>query len=229
MRAEELLLLGFICCTAGNEEIMPLTPGLLRQSEGACRGMAKTPFFDVDSVIGKPWRMYYTWNIEITDQCVDFHFQKASPAIIRRINYDMSRSVAKQPEWENASLLMTAGRNRQEMLLIPEKDIPGRFIAVPNDFSDVMPGGLVPLLRFQLKLFRRGKFLVFVDCMVGIASVLARFDQPPYRMDIDSVALEMAPHLGDGNHACVNEINFLENILLVQTYNNARKKKPLMF
>lgn len=58
----------------------------------------------------------------------------------------------------------------------------------------------VPLLKFFIKLLRDGKFLLMIDCHIGVASLFARSDQLPYRAEVASAAAEL--DLGDGYPAC---------------------------
>lgn len=72
-----------------------------------------------------------------------------------------------------------------------------------SDFTPVRKS--VPLLMFQMKLLREGKFLFMMDCQVGGASLAARSKPTPYRMEIAAEAATL--NLADGFPACIQERN----------------------
>ncbi|XP_072934792.1 uncharacterized protein [Epargyreus clarus] len=181
--------------------------GIQRNME-MCKKLAKDPYFETDLVIGKPWRIYYTWNMKIDTRCLDIVFKNATPAIIHRIWTDMYDYLEQQPYWESAALHVTTGAARHEMLLFPAQGAAGGFLAVPNvvrlgDISPMRNG--VPLLMFQLKLVRHGKYLVMMDCHVGVISLSARSNHTPYRSEIAAAVTEL--DMGDGFPACTQEKN----------------------
>ena len=63
----------------------------------------------------------------------------------------------------------------------------------------------VPLLRFQMKLLKEGKYLLVMDCHVGGASLASRTDHPVYRSEIAAEAAYL--DIGDGHPACTVEKN----------------------
>lgn len=63
-----------------------------------------------------------------------------------------------------------------------------------------------------MKMIRAGKFLIMMDCHMGVASLSARADQPPYRSEIETAAAELV--LGDGFPACIKDKNKDEQILM---------------
>lgn len=67
---------------------LPLVLGQVRKpqsfmiGEEYCQRLTKDPYFEPDMVVGKPWRIYYTWNIKMEDKCMDMIFKNATQSVI---------------------------------------------------------------------------------------------------------------------------------------------------
>ncbi|XP_063833170.1 uncharacterized protein LOC135082309 [Ostrinia nubilalis] len=187
---------------------------ILRHNE-MCKKFAVDPYFETEMVVGKPWRIYYTWNMKLENKCLDMVFKNATPRIIQRIWNDMYEYLEQQPAWDAATLHATMGRARHEILMFAEQGPAGSFTAVPNVIRDgnISPTrSAVPLLKFQLKLVRNGKFLIMMDCQMGVSSLSARSDHPPYRSEILAATAHL--DLGDGFPSCVSDKNKDERFLV---------------
>ncbi|CAH0713795.1 unnamed protein product, partial [Brenthis ino] len=189
---------------------------ILQKSRETCMKIARDPYFDIDMVVGKPWRIYYTWNLKLDTKCLDMNFKNASRGVIKRIWSDMYEYLEHQPVWDAAMLHMTMGSENHEILLFADQGAAGSFSAVPNvirEANNIFPLRKgVPLLKFQMKLLRQGKFLLVMDCHVGGASLAARPDHPPYRSEIAAEAALL--DIGDGHPACTVEKNKGEQFFL---------------
>ncbi|XP_039751966.1 uncharacterized protein LOC120627908 [Pararge aegeria] len=187
---------------------------VLDKSRDACKIIAKDPYFDIDIVVGKPWRIYYTWNMKLDTKCLDIVFKNATQKIIRRIWSDMNKYLEQQPYWEAATLHMSLGSAHHEILLFADQGAAGAFLGVPNIIRDPnvkpMRKG-VRLMKFQMKLVRDCKYLLVMDCHVGGASLAARPGHHSYRTEIAAEAEIL--NLGNGYPACVNEKNDDEHFL----------------
>ncbi|XP_049879672.1 uncharacterized protein LOC126376389 [Pectinophora gossypiella] len=187
-----------------------------RAAEMKCQELAKQPYFDPEMVVGRPWRVYYSWNMKFETKCLDMYFKQATPAIIRRIYNDMLEYLIEQPTWGAASLLVAMGHNRKELLLFDDQGPAGRFVGVPDVMRDgnISPiKNSVPLLKFQMKLIENGRFLVTQDCQVGIGELSVRLEDEPTRAEILSVAKSLGHIFGDGSEACVQDFVKSDNIL----------------
>ncbi|XP_023951223.2 uncharacterized protein LOC112055378 [Bicyclus anynana] len=177
----------------------------LGNSNDVCMRIAKDPYFDIDLVVGEPWRIYYSWNMNLETKCLDLVIRNATQEIIKRIWTDMSEYLEQQPYWEAATLHMSMGSPSHELLLFAAQGAAGTFLAVPNVVrnSNIKPMRKgVPLLKFQMKLIRNGKYLLMMDCHVGASTLSARVGRS-YRTEIAAEAAAL--NLGDGHPACVNE------------------------
>ncbi|KAF9805765.1 hypothetical protein SFRURICE_009397, partial [Spodoptera frugiperda] len=193
---------------------LPLVLGQVRKpqsfmiGEEYCQRLTKDPYFEPDMVVGKPWRIYYTWNIKMEDKCMDMIFKNATQSIINRVWNDMNEYVETQPYWDAATLLVTMGRAKHEMLLFADQGAAGRFTGVPNVVRDgnISPArSAVPLLKFHMKLLHAGKYLLMADCQIGVITLSARTRAMPYRAEIGGVAKNLS--LGDGYQACISDRN----------------------
>ncbi|KAF9417324.1 hypothetical protein HW555_005540, partial [Spodoptera exigua] len=194
--------------------ILPIVVGQVRKPESyvvgeeICKRLTKEPYFEPDMVTGKPWRIYYTWNINLEDKCMDMVFKNATTAIINRVWNDMNEYVETQPYWDAATLLVTMGRAKHEMLLFADQGAAGRFTGVANVVRDgnILPArNAVPLLKFHLKLLHGGKYLLMTDCQIGVTSMSARTRAMPYRAEIGGVVSNL--NFGEGYHACLSDRN----------------------
>ncbi|CAH2093826.1 unnamed protein product [Euphydryas editha] len=197
-----------ICCIIISVSGQLMKPEFFKENRQICMKIAKDPYFDIDMVVGKPWRIYHTWNLKLDTKCLDMVIKNASRAIIKRVWTDMYEYLEQQPTWDAATLHISMGSAKHEMLLFADNGPAGAFLAVPNVIRDANINPLrkaVPLLKFQMKLLREGKFLLVMDCHLGGASLAARSDHPPFRSEI---AAEVATlDIGDGYPACTKEMN----------------------
>lgn len=46
-----------------------------------CEEQAKQPYFDINTIIGKPWRIYYTWNMNMDTKCLDMIVKNATVSV----------------------------------------------------------------------------------------------------------------------------------------------------
>ncbi|XP_031764562.2 uncharacterized protein LOC113516549 [Galleria mellonella] len=194
---------------------LEVKPPALRRLDERCMKLAQRPYFDSDMVVGKPWRIYYTYNMKLENKCLDMVFKNATPRIVQRIWNDMYDYMEQQPVWDAAVLLGTMGAARHELLLCADQGAAGSFSGVPNVIRD---GNLTPmkssvsLLKFYMKLLNEGKFLVMIDCHMGVGSISARADRPPYRSEILAAAAQL--NIGDGYPACTGDKNDDEQFLI---------------
>ncbi|XP_026740630.1 uncharacterized protein LOC113503037 [Trichoplusia ni] len=187
---------------------LQLKPALNKSGTEICDRLTQEPFFETEMVVGKPWRIYYAWNMMLEHKCMDMTFKNATPMIINRVWNDMYEYLETQPYWDAATLLVSMGRARHEMLLFADQGAAGRFIGVPNVVRDgnITPSKKsVPLLKFHMKLIHEGRFLLMSDCQIGVTTLSARTHPMPYRADIGGVVSYL--NFGDGFHACVNDRN----------------------
>ncbi|XP_047033030.1 uncharacterized protein LOC124639635 [Helicoverpa zea] len=188
-------------------------PQSLKVGAEICNRLTKEPYFETDMVLGRPWRIYYSWNIKLDDKCMDMTFRNATPQIINRVWHDMNEYLESQPYWDAATLLVTMGRAKHEMLLFADQGAAGRFIGVPNVVRDgnISPArSAVPLLKFHMKLLFGGKYLLMTDCQIGVTTMSARTKETPYRAEIGGVAANL--NFGDGYPACMADLNKGEQI-----------------
>ncbi|KAG6446872.1 uncharacterized protein LOC115441370 [Manduca sexta] len=205
---KHLFILTLFVSTVVSDLMKNIKPEFYKQNDEACKVLEKEPYFDIDQVVGKPWRIYYTWNMKLDKKCLDMNFKNATQSTIHRIWNDMYEYLEMQPNWEAATLHVTMGKARHELLLFADQGPAGSFVGVPNVVRDgnISPTRkAVPLLKFRMKLLRAGQFLLMMDCHMGVASLSARADQMPYRSEIERTAAEL--HLGDGFPACLNDTN----------------------
>lgn len=60
----------------------------------------------------------------------------------------------------------------------------------------------VPLLKFYLKLVNKGRYLVMMDCQIGVISLSTRLDDEPTQEQIATVVSKLG--LGPGHFACLS-------------------------
>lgn len=58
-----------------------IKPQVFQQGMEICNKLTESPFFETDMVIGKPWRIYYTWNMKLDDKCMDMTFKNATSMV----------------------------------------------------------------------------------------------------------------------------------------------------
>ncbi|CAD0204442.1 unnamed protein product [Chrysodeixis includens] len=173
-----------------------------------CDRLTQEPFFDTEMVVGKPWRIYFAWNMKLESKCLDMSFKNATPMIINRIWNDMYEYLETQPYWDAATLLVSMGKAHHEMLLFADQGAAGRFTGVPNVIRDgnITPSRkAVPLLKFHMKLLHEGRYLLMSDCQIGVTTLSARTEPTPYRADISGIVSYL--NFGDGFHACTSDRN----------------------
>ncbi|XP_061722424.1 uncharacterized protein LOC133528932 [Cydia pomonella] len=180
--------------------------GDLKQNEAMCARFGMNAHFDPELVIKTKWRIYYTWNLRLSFGCLDMTFKTVNPLIINRFYSDMNKHLETQPVWEAATLLVTMGYFNHQMLLFAEPGPAGKFIGIPNISQraiEMLPHqASVPLLKFQLKLIRDGKFLIMMDCHIGAVSLSARYSgTPPTEEELAEAVAEAG--LGEGFSACM--------------------------
>lgn len=49
--------------------------------DAICKNATKDPFFEDKTVIGKPWRVYFTWNMPLDEYCMEFTFKYADKLV----------------------------------------------------------------------------------------------------------------------------------------------------
>ncbi|KAJ8712999.1 hypothetical protein PYW08_008303 [Mythimna loreyi] len=177
-----------------------------RQGEVMCTRLAKEPYFGVEMLVGPTWRIYYSWNMDLQNQCLDMVFRNATPQVVRRIFNDMNEYLETEPYWDAATVLVSMGRARHEMLLFADQGAAGRFQGVPNVIRDgsITPARkTVPLLQFHLKLMYGGKYLLMADCQIGVTTLSVRRRSVPYRAEIGGIADSL--DFGAGLHACQSD------------------------
>lgn len=52
-----------------------------QQGQVMCTRLSKEPYFGVEMLLGLPWRIYYTWNMDLENSCLDMSFRNATPAV----------------------------------------------------------------------------------------------------------------------------------------------------
>ncbi|CAH2052037.1 unnamed protein product, partial [Iphiclides podalirius] len=176
------------------------------ESADMCRMFAKNPYFDPELVVGKPWRIYYTWNVKLGSKCLDVIYRNATKEIIQRFWSEMNEYLEYQPNWNAAALLLTLRSPQHEILLFANQGPAGSFIGLPNVIRDGNPlPKMVFLTKFHMKLIRNGKYLVMMDCKMGAATLSSRVRKsPPSMVDLASLSVEL--RLGEGHHACMTEM-----------------------
>ncbi|XP_047511693.1 uncharacterized protein LOC125054063 [Pieris napi] len=187
-----------------------------KRNKEMCMRVAKQPFFDVDLVVGKPWKVFHTWNLKLDGDitCFEFTFKNASGETINRVWSEMGEYLEQQPSWEAATLSLYVGPSKHEMLLFADQGPAGSFVGVPNM---VRSSSLVPtrkgvsLIKFQFKLLNEGKYLLIVDCNQGVASLGTRSQEPANKSEIEGLVAGL--NLGDGFPVCAKESNKNEELL----------------
>lgn len=53
----------------------------IKKNEAMCQEFGKNPYFEPEMVVGKPWRIYYTWNMRMETKCIDMKFKHATPMV----------------------------------------------------------------------------------------------------------------------------------------------------
>ncbi|XP_068623856.1 uncharacterized protein [Battus philenor] len=180
-----------------------------RENLESCKMFARNPFFEPELVVGRPWRIYYTWNMKFGSKCLDIVYRNVTKEIIHRVWSDMNEYLEYQPNWNAAALLLTIGTSRHEMLLFTDQGPAGSFIGVPNVIRDGNIPPLrkaVPLIKFNMKLVANGRFLVVMDCQTGVITLSSRSrNVSPSRSDIASTVAELG--FGEGHPACTVDKN----------------------
>ncbi|KPJ16600.1 hypothetical protein RR48_02789 [Papilio machaon] len=190
---------------------------------------ARNPFFESDLVVGTQWRIYYSWSVQIGPKCVDISFKNATKEIVHRVWSDMNEYLEMQPNWDAAALLLNIGSSRHEVMLFTDQgpisfDVhnAGRKLVQATHTSIMLLCFLnafnpnskpilacahipplrksVSLIKFHMKLVESGRYLVVMDCQLGVASLSARSNVPVTLADIITVAMEL--NLGEGHPAC---------------------------
>lgn len=46
-----------------------------------CNKLTTDPYFEPEMVLGRPWRIYYTWNMDLEEKCLDMVFTNATQAV----------------------------------------------------------------------------------------------------------------------------------------------------
>ncbi|XP_014356290.2 uncharacterized protein LOC106709105 [Papilio machaon] len=175
----------------------------MERNPDMCKMFARNPFFESDLVVGTQWRIYYSWSVQIGPKCVDISFKNGTKEIVHRVWSDMNEYLEMQPNWDAAALLLNIGSSRHEVMLFTDQGPVGGFIGVPNIVRD---GNIPPLrksvslIKFHMKLVESGRYLVVMDCQLGVASLSARSNVPVTLSDIITVAMEL--NLGEGHPAC---------------------------
>ncbi|CAB3220518.1 unnamed protein product [Arctia plantaginis] len=189
----------------------------LKAFEENCNKLITEPYFEPELVLGRSWRIYYAWNMDLEEKCLDMVFTNATQAIVNRVYNDMVDYLEMQPFWDAATLLVSMGQARHEMLLFVDQGAAGRFIGVPNVVRDgnISPSkNAVPLIRIHMKLLYNAKYLVMSDCTVGVSTLSARRDSDIYRAEIQGVASTL--DFGLGSPACIGDYNNEETKLDAQ-------------
>ncbi|KAI5635496.1 hypothetical protein NE865_11765 [Phthorimaea operculella] len=184
---------------------LTVRPELAERSEAMCSELRKEPYFEPEMVVLFLWKVVYMWNMDLGSKCIDIKFKLATPMIIKRFYFDMHEYLDDQPAWGAASLLLKLGQMEREILLFDD-GLAGKFLAVPNVLRDAVHPPMrhaVPLMKFQMKLTRDGKYLIFMDCMVGLTALAARVKPALNRTEISAVVETLGDSLGDGYHACL--------------------------
>ncbi|KPJ20632.1 PREDICTED: uncharacterized protein LOC106117737 [Papilio xuthus] len=164
---------------------------------------ARNPFFESELVVNTQWKIYYSWHMQIGPKCVEISFKNATKEIVHRVWSDMNEYLEMQPNWEAAALLLNIGSSRREVMLFTEQGPAGGFTGVPNIVRD---GNIPPLrksvslIKFHMKLVESGRYLVVMDCQLGVASLSARSNAAVTLADVIAVAMET--NLGEGHAAC---------------------------
>nr|XP_013189555.1 unnamed protein product [Amyelois transitella] len=201
----------FACLIEKSKCLIPL----LKKNESMCEKMTRKSYFDSELVVGEPWRIVFTWNMSLDDKCVDMTFVNATTKIINEVWNDMYEYLEEQPVWPGATMLMTMGPTRYELLMFAQPGSAGTFTAVPNvvkKASIFPPRHSVPLLTFYLTLMERGKFLVMIDCKIGVGSLSVRRSSGPSKEEIYTVITKL--ELGEGSPACTGlKKEFLQDLL----------------
>ncbi|XP_053617571.1 uncharacterized protein LOC128679394 [Plodia interpunctella] len=197
-----------------NECLIPLNGA--KRNETMCERMVRKSYFDMDLVVGDPWRILYTWNMSLNEKCVDITFANATNKVINEVWNDMYEYLEEQPLWAGATLHMTMGPTRYELLMFAQPGSAGAFTAVPNivkKASMAPPRHSVPLLTFYLTLVDKGRFLIMIDCRIGVGSLSERSKSfESSKKDVMALVAEL--DLGTGHPACTEqEKEFLQDHL----------------
>ncbi|KAI8442252.1 hypothetical protein MSG28_005822 [Choristoneura fumiferana] len=173
-----------ICACAVSSEDIPDLEDSIPRFEQICDLFAKDSYFRPNHLVeGKRWRIYYTWNIEMRDRCVDMTFEWATVAATQRLWSDMHEYLETEPPWEAALLLMTMGSRDHQMMLFPDQGPAGRMLGVPNVRRDAMPN--CPYLAFALKVVEPG-YLGIMNCKQRYAFALAPLAEAAARLMFQS-------------------------------------------
>ncbi|XP_073947782.1 uncharacterized protein [Choristoneura fumiferana] len=187
-----------ICACAVSSEDIPDLEDSIPRFEQICDLFAKDSYFRPNHLVeGKRWRIYYTWNIEMRDRCVDMTFEWATVAATQRLWSDMHEYLETEPPWEAALLLMTMGSRDHQMMLFPDQGPAGRMLGVPNvrrDANVLIPKKSVPLLKFQMRIMNINlqPFLVVMDCITAVTTLSVKADViPPYKEFYHAASLQV--------------------------------------
>lgn len=80
--------------TVASQMLKQIKPESFKKNAEACQLLEKNPYFELDLVIGKPWRIYYTWNMKIENKCLDMTFKNATPMV--SCNFDNNNYILMQ-------------------------------------------------------------------------------------------------------------------------------------
>ncbi|XP_041972291.1 uncharacterized protein LOC121728220 [Aricia agestis] len=191
----------FLACFCSNYTRIP------ERKVEFCEKQGQDPYFDVELLVGKKWRVYYTWNMIFDSKCYDTVFKRPTKETIQRIRSDMKDYLQHQPRWSTAALhvITRVGSSEHELLMFPDQGPAGRFLAVPNVVRtpDNFPlSKRVQLLKIFIKLVANGKYLLVMDCVMRGASLSAHAQ--PYRAEVATHAAALQVE-GPGYPACTRE------------------------
>ncbi|CAB3220516.1 unnamed protein product [Arctia plantaginis] len=167
--------------------------------DAICNNVTKDPFFEDKAVIGKPWRVYFTWNMQLDEYCLEFTFKYADKLTVSRLKFDVE-SMKIKPTLSKEVLLISMIASPDMLLFNDLSGIPGLFVGMIYDTVENKKMPKKPH-KMAMKLLHKGQYLLMTDCSFGTTSLSVRKDNRPKRAEIEAVAVNFT--LGDPFPACI--------------------------
>lgn len=87
------ILVAVILCANLGDSLQIKEESFLK-NEAICAELSKDPYFDIEQVVGKSWRIYYTWNVKMENKCLDMTFKNAT-TMVSFCRYTRTNSLSR--------------------------------------------------------------------------------------------------------------------------------------
>lgn len=80
-RNSVIIILFSVVVIISSHDFLEVKQDPTQKHEEKCIEFGRNPFFELDMVVGHPWRTHYTWNMDLGPRCVDMKFKMAAPMV----------------------------------------------------------------------------------------------------------------------------------------------------